>query len=332
MTTHMTTGMPPSIGWTVTASQAITELKSGQTVALPTETVYGLAALAYDDKAIDTIYRIKKRPAINPLIVHYAHWQDTEVDVIWQPWALTLAQSVWPGPVTFVLPLRSTSRISLRLTAGLSTIAVRVPNHPMMLHVLRECASPLAAPSANISGQLSPTKVDHVLQNVAVAVVDGGPCMLGVESTIIDATGPQPVILRHGAWEGEDALIHRHLAPTRQEILAGQTGESGQQNSCVCPGQLLAHYAPRKKLRMNALTIEEDEGLLAFGPPCAVTPWMVQLSIEKHLEQAATNLFAGLFDLDHMPCSRIAVMPIPFEGVGMAINDRLKRAAISAGP
>lgn len=325
--------------------QAVRRLSSGEVVAIPTETVYGLAGLGYDADIIARIYRLKNRPLHNPLILHYAHLEDTLDDVVWTPWAHYLAHHFWPGPITFVLERRAQSRIPLSATGGMHSVAIRVPSHPMIHTVLCQLQSPLAAPSANLSGQLSPTTAEHVAAFLSVPILDGGPCSYGLESTIVDGRSAVPKILRPGALPVEHMM--RILADYRRDNSDGEkdvlnevfvacqplvqhpihADHSTQSETILCPGQLSGHYAPEKRLRLNATSIQDDEGLLAFGQPLLGAKHVFQLSLERNLHEAAANLFAGLHDLDQSPCTRIAVMPIPTEGIGCAIADRLSRAS-----
>ena len=312
---------------------AINLLLEGQVVALPTETVSGLATLGYDTGDIEGIYQLKQRPRHNPLILHYACLEDTLQDVIWTPWAIHLAAACWPGPVTFVLSLSPQSRISLAARGGLNSAAVRVPSHPMMQEILQALPGPLAAPSANLSGRLSPTTAEHVAKDLNVPILDGGPCTYGLESTILDGRSWPVNILRPGALSVEDISTlllefqengQHHKALPGQANLITSTHVSGI--DVLCPGQLTAHYAPKKPLRLNATTVESGEGLLAFGPPLSGARVCVQLSLEGNLIQAASHLFSALHQLDQSDCASIAVMPIPTTGVGCAIADRLLRA------
>ncbi len=319
--------------------RAIHHLLNREVVALPTETVYGLAGLGYDGQAVEHIYALKNRPQHNPLIMHYACLEDTTTDVVWTPWAQHLAAACWPGPLTLVLSLARTSRIPLAATGGLNSAAIRVPSHPMMQTILRALPGPLAAPSANLSGQLSPTTAAHVAKDLDVPILDGGPCIYGLESTIVDGRTWPINILRPGALSVEyisTLLLGFQEPPMVSDCALGKrdfiTIPSSPGIKVLCPGQLLAHYAPKKPLRLNATHIEEGEGLLAFGSPLLGADVCVQLSAEGNVSQAAANLFAALHQLDQSPCEAIAVMPIPQTGIGCAINDRLSRACAAFGP
>ncbi len=317
--------------------RAIHHLLNRDVVALPTETVYGLAALGYDEKAVQHIYALKNRPKHNPFILHYACLEDTKTDVVWTPWAQHLAAACWPGPLTLVLSLTHTSRIPLAATGGLNSAAIRVPSHPMIQDILRALPGPLAAPSANLSGQLSPTTAAHVAKDLDVPILDGGPCVYGLESTIVDGRTWPINILRPGALSVEDisTLLLGFEEPSTVSECAPLKDSTvittAPSNTVLCPGQLLAHYAPKKRLRLNATHIEEGEGLLAFGPPLLGAKVCVQLSVEGNMTQAAAHLFAALHQLDQSVCEAIAVMPIPQTGLGYAINDRLWRACASFG-
>jgi L-threonylcarbamoyladenylate synthase len=291
-------------------------LQRGENVAFPTETVYGLGGDACNDKAVAGIFAAKDRPEFNPLIVHVSDLAAAQANAVFSTEALALARAFWPGPLTLVLPLRPGAGISPLVTAGLDTVAIRVPAHPLAQQLLARFGGPVAAPSANPSGRISPTRADHVMQGLAgriAAVLDGGPCPVGVESTIIGfKDGPQ--LLRPGglAMEQIEALLQRPVP-----LSVG--GEKP-----VAPGQLASHYAPRACLRLNA---PEAGGAvhLAFGPSDAV----LNLSATADLTEAAANLFHLLRRADELagPKGLITVAPIPMQGLGLAINDRLARAA-----
>jgi L-threonylcarbamoyladenylate synthase len=309
--------------------RAIHHLLNREVVALPTETVYGLAALGYDGQAVEHIYRLKNRPQHNPLILHYARLEDSCNDVVWTPWAQYLAAACWPGPLTVVLSLAQNSRIPLAATGGLNSAAIRVPSHPMIQEILRALPGPLAAPSANLSGQLSPTTAAHVAKDLNVPILDGGPCVYGLESTILDGRTWPIQILRPGALSVEDIstlLLGFQEPPIDYETKGNAITTPPIGMKVLCPVQLLAHFAPKIRLRLNATHIEYGEGLLAFGPPLSGADVCVQLSAEGNITQAAANLFAALHQLDQSMCEKIAVMPIPQTGMGCAIMDRLLRA------
>lgn len=287
-------------------------IASGGLVAFPTETVYGLGADATDDHAVARIYEAKGRPAFNPLIVHVPDIVAARTVALFNDTAERLASAFWPGPLTLVLPVRD-GAVSALVRAGLPTVAIRVPAHPVAQGLLRAASRPVAAPSANPSGRVSPTAAEHVLAGLngrIDAVLDAGPCTVGVESTIVGAT-EAPTLLRPGGLPAEaiEACLGTPLA-----------GHSG---GIVAPGQIHSHYAPRGRVRLNAKTAEGDEILLGFGHVDAP----LNLSPSGDLVEAAATLFAALHRLDEMNAERIAVSPIPDLGLGRAINDRLRRAA-----
>ena len=293
-------------------------LKAGKLVAFPTETVYGLGADATNSDAVLSIYETKGRPRFNPLIVHCADLAMAETLVEFSPLAYRLAR-FWPGPLTLVLPKRFDAALSDLVTAGLDTVGVRVPAHPLALELIRAAGTPLAGPSANPSGKLSPTTAEQVRAGFhgSVPVLDGGPCTAGVESTIIAVDGTTATQLRAGALPRSDI-----------EAAIGQTIAVAAENSAVAaPGMLASHYAPDARLRLDAAAPRPGEAYLAFGlePPGAPGP-LRNLSPAGDLREAARNLFAMLHELD-AKAEVIAVAPIPHAGLGEAINDRLKRAA-----
>ncbi len=294
-------------------------LRSGGLVAFPTETVYGLGADATDDRAVARIFEAKGRPRFNPLIVHVKDWRDAEALVAFTPVAARLAAAFWPGALTLVLPRQPDSPLSLLVSAGLDTVAIRVPAHAIAQALLAASDIPVAAPSANRSGHISSTTSAHVAKDLAgkvELVLDGGPTLHGVESTVIGFESERPVLLRPGAIAR--AEIERVAGP----LAAPRTGR------IASPGQLVSHYAPRMPLRMNAHASEAEEALLAFGPePPPGARVTRNLSSSGNLTEAAANLFAMLRELDASGARRIAVMPIPEHGLGEAINDRLRRAA-----
>ncbi|HET6467974.1 MAG TPA: L-threonylcarbamoyladenylate synthase [Geminicoccaceae bacterium] len=297
-------------------------LRNGRLVAFPTETVYGLGALATSDAAIHAVYAAKRRPRHNPLILHLARAEDVAAVAVVDPRAAALAHAFWPGPLTMVLPLRPQGGVSPVATAGLPTVAVRVPAHDVAHRLLAEVGAPVAAPSANPSGRLSPTTAAHVAADLAgrvELVLDAGPCPVGVESTVIDLGGAGPArLLRAGGLARE--RLERILGPLAPAETAGEAPRS--------PGQLASHYAPDLPLRLGATSVAADEALLAFGPtPPAGARATLNLSPTADLAEAAANLFAMLRRLDRSGARRIAVMPVPEEGLGEAINDRLRRAA-----
>jgi L-threonylcarbamoyladenylate synthase len=299
-------------------ARACALLAEGQTVAIPTETVYGLAADARDGQAVARIYEAKGRPSFNPLIVHLPDLETAQRIAEFSPEALALAQAFWPGALTLVLPLRPDAGIASLVTAGLPTIAIRVPAHPVAQKLLRQFGGPVAAPSANASGRISPTSADHVLDpdggldGRIAAVLDAGPCPVGVESTILGWQESAPVLLRPGGIPSEalEAALQRPLHDYHADPAAPNA-----------PGQLTSHYAPNAAIRLNATEAGPDETLIAFGTDSAFS-----LSETGDLAEAAAKLFDMLRRADRKG-RPIAVAPIPDHGLGVAINDRLRRAA-----
>ena len=287
----------------------------GQPVAVPTETVYGLAADATRGTAVASIYAAKGRPAFNPLIVHVLDLAVAQTIAEFTPAALELARTFWPGPLTLVLPLRSGAAVASLATAGLPTVALRCPAHPAMRDLLRASGRPLAAPSANASGTISPTRAQHVLRSLGNSIpliIDGGATSVGIESTIV-AVGPDGLrILRPGPITAEQ-LADAGMFPATIEA----------SDKIEAPGQLTQHYAPSKPLRLNATAATETEWLIGFGP----IKGDASLSADGDLVEAAARLFDLLHEADATPPPRLAVAPIPNQGLGMAINDRLRRAA-----
>jgi len=287
-------------------------LRDGGLVAFPTETVYGVGADASNGRAVAGIFAAKGRPRFNPLIVHVRGIQEAERHALFTDAARKLAARFWPGALTLVLP-RADTALSDLVSAGLPSVALRVPAHPVAQRLLQEVSFPIAAPSANPSGKISATLAAHVqdgLQDKVDFILDGGPAMLGLESTVIGFDEATPVLLRPGAIAREDI-----------EAVTGPLQKSG--SAIQSPGQLESHYAPSAALRLNALKAEQDEVLLGFGPAPKAA---LNLSPTGDLKEAAANLFAMLRKLDKS-ARRIAVMPIPERGLGEAINDRLRRAA-----
>ena len=278
----------------------------GQCVAVPTETVYGLAADATNGEAVARIYEAKGRPSFNPLIVHVPDLAATHEIGVFDAQAATLAETHWPGPLTLVVPLRQPSVIASIATAGLPTIGLRVPAHPAMQALLRAAGRPLAAPSANASGGISPTRAEHVLKSLGgriPLIIDGGPTERGIESTIIAATGGSVRLLRAGPIEVDAATPH-----------AGRI---------EAPGQMASHYAPSKPLRLDAISAEPGEYWIGFG----LYDGQANLSASGDLTEAAARLFDLLHQADEADEAKIAVAPVPEAGLGVAINDRLRRAA-----
>ncbi len=296
-------------------------LRAGGLVAFPTETVYGLGADATDDRAVAAIFEAKGRPRFNPLIVHLPDLEHAAGCVEINDLARTATERFWPGPLTLVLPRRADTMISYLCSAGLDSLAVRAPGHPVAQQLLTEVGRPLAAPSANVSGAVSPTTAAHVAESLGARVdliLDGGPCPVGLESSVLDLTGERPVLLRPGGVPKED--LEAALGPI--EI------DGGTETAPRSPGRLASHYAPDRPLRLEARDAGPDEALLAFGPaPPSGARTTLNLSEAGDLVEAAANLFAMLHALDDPQYAAIAVMPIPETGLGAAINDRLRRAA-----
>ncbi len=309
----MTRVLPAESG---SLAEAARLLASGSLVAFPTETVYGLGADATDGRAVAAIFEAKRRPRFNPLITHVPDLESAGAFVAFDERAFALAEAFWPGPLTLVLPRLPNCRLADLVSAGLDSAAVRVPGHPLARDLLRAAHRPIAAPSANRSGRISPTTADHVLaefpEGEVMAVLDGGPCPVGLESTVLDLRGERPVLLRPGGLPIED--IERVCGP-----LARPDGGGAPRS----PGMLDRHYAPGKPLRLDAAVPRPGEALLGFGPMAAT----LNLSPAGDLAEAAANLFGCLRVLDAGGFPRLAVAPIPPRGLGVAINDRLRRAA-----
>jgi L-threonylcarbamoyladenylate synthase len=302
-------------------ADAATLLRTGSLVAFPTETVYGLGGEATSDAAVARIFAAKGRPRFNPLIVHVADLAAAETIAVFDCRARLAARHFWPGPLTLVLPRREANGVSLLACAGLDTVALRVPAHPAAQALLQAIGRPIAAPSANRSGRVSPTTAQHVMtelrQEVAL-ILDAGPTPVGLESTVLDLTGENPVLLRPGA-----ATFEELAALLGSVDLAADDGSAPK-----APGRLASHYAPDLPLRLNAIESRPGEALLAFGPE-APTGFaeILWLSRAGDLAEGAANLFAMLRRLDRPEFTGIAVMPIPEIGLGRAIVDRLQRAA-----
>lgn len=300
-------------------------LQEGKIIGLPTETVYGLAGDATNEHAIATIFALKNRPSFNPLICHFCSVQHVLEHCEMHPDLMALSQTFWPGPLTLVLKRKKTSPIVPLVSAGLDTLAVRIPDHPVAQEIIERYGHPLAAPSANPSEAISPTSPQHIYkafgENPALPfIVDGGSCQVGLESTIVDLTQERPVLLRPGQITCEDL----------KKIIADTCTTGDVENARIrAPGMMKRHYAPGIPLRMGATSVQPDEALLAFGqkdiPEGARCT--LNLSPAGNLVEAATNLFKMLHALDEPYYHAIAVMPIPQEGIGIAINDRLRRAA-----
>ena len=309
--------LPPAL-----LDQAVRRLAAGGLVAFPTETVYGLGGDATSDAAVAAIFAAKGRPRFNPLIAHVAGLDAAASLVEFDGRARALAERFWPGPLTLVLPRRPDSPLSLLVSAGLDSVAVRMPDHPLAQALLAAYGRPLAAPSANRSGAVSPTTAAHVAQSLgpdAALILDGGPCRVGVESTVLDLSGPVPLLLRPGGLAVETLEAVLGERPGRPELLPGTAPRA--------PGMLASHYAPGLPVRLDAEAAAPGEALLGFGPG----PATLNLSPSGDPTEAAANLFAMLRALDRAEFTAIAVRPIPESGLGLAINDRLRRAAAPRG-
>ncbi len=300
-------------------------LREGRLIAFPTETVYGLGADATNERAVANIYAAKGRPTFNPLIVHVPNIEAAKAHVRFTAEAERLARAFWPGGVTLVLSRLDTSSLSLLVSAGLDTVAIRVPAHPLAQQLLRATGRPIAAPSANASGEISPTLAAHVVASLGHAealalVLDGGACPLGVESSVVGfpASGA-PALLRPGAVARDAIEAVLGVALQAADVASGEAGRSS-------PGQLASHYAPKARLRLNVSAPEADELWLAFGAEAEGAA--LNLSASGDLSEAAAHLFAMMRALDAKANGRgIAIAPIPRHGLGEAINDRLARAA-----
>jgi L-threonylcarbamoyladenylate synthase len=308
-------------------------LRAGALVAFGTETVYGLGADATNAQAVAAVFDAKGRPHFNPLICHYPDADAAFAQVESPDIARRLADAFWPGPLTLVLPRRPDCPVDLLAGAGLETLAVRVPAHPVAAALIRAAGRPIAAPSANRSGQVSPTTADHVLAGLEgriAAVIDCGPCAVGVESSVLDLTTDRPFLLRPGGATLE--AIESVIGPVAQGMDL-RTAEAAR--TLRSPGLLVSHYAPALPVRLDAVTVEDDEALLAFGAPLPGAGAVFNLSESANLTEAAARLFTGLRALDEtgarLNLKRIAAMPVPRSGLGLAINDRLQRAAAPRG-
>ena len=310
-------GKPTRRYGNVTIGEAVARLREGGLVAVPTETVYGLAADSTNAAAVAEIYRTKGRPDFNPLIVHVPDLDAGRALGQFCDLATLFATALWPGPLTLVVPKADSCPATAAVTAGLETIALRCPAHPVMRELLSKSGLFLAAPSANRSGGISPTTADHValsLGGTAPLILDGGPCETGIESTIIAVRDGNYRILRPGP-----------VTQAQLEAIAGKTPIANESGKIEAPGQLASHYAPSKPLRLNALTAEKDEFHIGFGPVAGDR----NLSSNADLAEAASLLFAALHDADASGKARIAIAPIPEDNIGAALNDRLSRAAVA---
>ena len=303
-----------------TIESAVGLLRLGNIVSFPTETVYGLGADATNSAAIAKVFAAKNRPTFNPLIVHLSDPSEAEHYVEMNEIALALAFAFWPGPFTMVLPLKDNSPISDLITVGLDTVAIRVPANKVAHKLLETFGGPIAAPSANKSGHISPTTAHHVdgeFGDELEMIIDGGPCDKGIESTIVQVMDDQIILLRPGSITAEDIKIITNI---KVITIIEPT------DNPVAPGQLKSHYAPNAKMRLNADEPKDGEAYLAFGKTSAHDN-MLNLSSIGDLEEAAANLFSMMRVLDDLDLKTIAVAPIPMSGLGLAINDRLTRAA-----
>lgn len=295
--------------------EAAALIMAGEIVAVPSETVYGLAGRADSGEAVARIYAAKGRPSFNPLIVHVASMEQAEALARFDQRARQLAKAFWPGPLTMVLPLRTGAQVASLTTAGLETVALRIPAHRAMKSLIEATGLPLAAPSANASGSISPTRAEHVLRSLGGRIpyiIDDGPTELGLESTIVGMSGNALSLLRPGPITRE-----------RIEAIAGPVSIRAEGDPVTAPGQLASHYAPSKPLRLNATEAREDEWLIGFGEVAG----HANLSVSGDTSEAAARLFDLLHEADAGLLPRIAVAPIPEQGLGIAINDRLRRAA-----
>lgn len=316
---------------------AAAEVAAGQLVAFPTETVYGLGADARNGVAVAKIFAAKGRPQFNPVIVHASCTEDLEDDVMFDERARMIAAAFWPGPLTLILKRKPSSTLSDLVSAGLPTVAVRVPDHPAARDLIRLSGTLIAAPSANKSGSISPTAPHHVIESLGDhvhSILAAGACRVGLESTVLDLSGEQAVILRAGAVTAEDIAMATGIAVSYELHPVNDTPKS--------PGQLLRHYAPSIPVRLKAVDVAPNEALLAFGSLKFMgvrgggfakdlpAERMMNLSAEGDLFIAAANLFSYLRILEKSGAAGIAVMDIPDTGIGIAINERLSRAAKSA--
>jgi len=311
--------VPANEAWIAEAGQMI---RAGALVAFPTETVYGLGADATNGEAVARVFAAKGRPSFNPLIVHVSGIEQAVIIGSFSATARRLTEAFWPGPLTLVVPRHETAEVSDLVSAGLPTVAIRAPDHPIARELLKAANRPIAAPSANRSGHVSATRAEHVatdLGDSATLILNGGPTAHGLESTVLSLVGDTPVLLRPGAISIDTI---EHVIGEKIDR-ATETGEH-----LTSPGQLRSHYAPRSRLRLNAVAWQPEDAVLAFGNvtqhPSRAT---INLSPSGDLIEAAANLFAALRALDESGAETIAATPIPREGLGEAINDRLERAA-----
>ncbi|MEI6558894.1 MAG: L-threonylcarbamoyladenylate synthase [Rhodospirillaceae bacterium] len=324
--------LPPSIA---AIERAAGLLRAGELVAFPTETVYGLGADAANERALEAIFVAKGRPRFNPLIVHVPDLEMAETIAVFDDRARVLAQCLWAGPFTMVLPRRADAPVAPLVSCGLDTVAVRVPGSRVARALLKEFGGPVAAPSANRSGAISPTTPMHVATDLGdrvAMILAGGRCEVGLESTIVDMSCDPPRLLRPGriGRRSIEGLIGPIAAPGD----GGEDEDAGPGAAPKAPGQLLSHYAPRLPVRLDAATVGPTEALLAFGPDRFIRGGAIRLNLspEGDLLEAASNLYAMLHKLDRPDYSAIAVMSIPRQSIGIAINDRLRRAAAPRDP
>ena len=327
MSANAVTAPPVLKATNETIRRAAESLRAGRLVVFPTETVYGLGGDATNGDAVAAIFAAKKRPSFNPLISHFSDMENAMIHGYFGELAIRLASAFWPGPLTLVVPKAKNSNIAQLTTAGLKTVAIRVPAHPVAQALLKEVGLPLAAPSANVSGRISPTRAEHVAGlsgDFVDMVLDGGPCDIGLESTIVFCTEGAVTLLRPGGISPDDL----EEALGQKIALSSQIEDTDTPQS---PGQLKSHYAPNNPLRLNVRQVLPGEGLLAFGKEMPVSSdkaaFTLNLSPTGNLHEAAANLFDHLLQLDARNISGIAVLPIPEAGLGIAINDRLRRAA-----
>lgn len=297
-------------------------LRTGATLGLPTETVYGLAADATSDRAVAAIYAAKERPSFNPLIAHVPDLDAALREGVFDALALALAQAFWPGPLTIVVPFAAGGSVCELARAGLDSVGLRVPSHPVARAVLEACGRPVAAPSANRSGRISATSAEHVLSDLdgrIDAVLDAGPTQVGVESSIVACLDGRVRLLRPGGVSREAI----------EAVLGKPIDRGGNDDTTpLAPGMLASHYAPAARMRLDADAPRESEAWLGFGPdPAQVPKSALNLSLSGDLTEAAANLFRMMRQLDEAGPATIAVAPIPMDGLGEAINDRLRRAA-----
>ena len=307
-------------------ARAAALLRAGKLVAFPTETVYGLGGDATNGQAIAAIYAAKGRPSFNPLIIHVADLSALDELVEWNEVGQLLASSLWPGPLTLILPRKANAPVSLLASAGLDTLAVRIPSHAAAQKLLRAVGRPIAAPSANASGKLSPTAAIHVAESLGDKVdliLAGGRSQIGVESTVVNLAAGEPCILRPGG------VTQERLEMILGRKIAVYEAAAGAADAPPSPGMLASHYAPERPVRLNAESVRDGEAYLAFGPDTFVKGGAARLNLSMNgdLNEAAANLFAMMRELDKPEYAGIAVAPIPNTGLGVAMNDRLRRAA-----